>query len=95
MRDVLPESRPLILTIDDDDMMRLMLKDVLSCEGFDVLTANDARLSLEVVAEGVENEQQLDFLRQHACDIVQGYFYSRPLPPEEFSQFVQRYGVRS
>ncbi len=48
-------------------------------------------LSLEVVAEGVENEQQLAFLRRHACDTVQGYFYSRPLPPEEFSQFVQKY----
>ncbi len=48
-------------------------------------------LSLEVVAEGVENEQQLAFLRQHGCDIVQGYFYSRPLPPEEFSQFVRHY----
>ncbi|TAN66561.1 MAG: GGDEF and EAL domain-containing protein [Methylobacter sp.] len=45
-------------------------------------------LSLEVVAEGVENQQQLDFLRQHDCDTVQGYFFSRPLAPEQFSQFM-------
>lgn len=47
-------------------------------------------LSLEVVAEGVENQQQLDFLRQHGCDTVQGYLFSKPLPPEQFSQFMLR-----
>ena len=41
-------------------------------------------LNKEVVAEGVENEQQLDFLRQHGCDFGQGYFFGRPLPPEAF-----------
>ncbi len=48
-------------------------------------------LSLEVVAEGVENEQQVAFLRRHACDSVQGYFYSRPLPPEEFGLYVRNH----
>jgi EAL domain-containing protein (putative c-di-GMP-specific phosphodiesterase class I) len=48
-------------------------------------------LSLEVVAEGVENERQAAFLCQHTCDTAQGYFYSRPLPPEQFSQFVQKH----
>lgn len=48
-------------------------------------------LSLEVVAEGVENEQQVAFLCRHACDTLQGYLYSRPLPPEEFGQFIQKY----
>lgn len=47
-------------------------------------------LSLEVVAEGVENQQQLDFLRHHGCDTVQGYLFSKPLPPEQFSQFMLR-----
>lgn len=48
-------------------------------------------LSLAVVAEGVETEQQVDFLRQQGCDMVQGYFYSKPLPSEEFAQFVLNY----
>ncbi|WP_371322448.1 EAL domain-containing protein [Dechloromonas sp. ZY10] len=43
-------------------------------------------LSLSVVAEGVETPVQLAELRDLGCDIVQGYFYSRPLPAEEFFQ---------
>lgn len=42
-------------------------------------------LELEVVAEGVENEAQLEFLRGAGCDEVQGYLVSRPLPAEQLS----------
>jgi EAL domain-containing protein (putative c-di-GMP-specific phosphodiesterase class I) len=48
-------------------------------------------LSLEVTAKGIENEQQVAFLRRHACDTAQGYFYSRPLPQDEFRQFIHHY----
>jgi diguanylate cyclase (GGDEF)-like protein len=41
-------------------------------------------LGLEVIAEGVENEHQLSFLEEHECDIVQGYFFSPPVPAEDF-----------
>ncbi|HZX33649.1 MAG TPA: EAL domain-containing protein [Rhodocyclaceae bacterium] len=41
-----------------------------------------------VIAEGVETESQLNVLRRHRCDQVQGYFFSRPLPAEEFAQLV-------
>jgi predicted signal transduction protein with EAL and GGDEF domain len=41
-------------------------------------------LRVEVVAEGVETEQQLDFLRQRRCDLIQGFLYSQPLPVEDF-----------
>jgi diguanylate cyclase (GGDEF)-like protein/PAS domain S-box-containing protein len=40
-------------------------------------------LGLEVVAEGVETPEQLEFLRRHRCDIVQGYLASQPLPEAE------------
>jgi len=47
-------------------------------------------LRLRVVAEGVETEGQLSLLRDAGCDLVQGYYFSRPLPPEEFEQLIRR-----
>lgn len=40
-------------------------------------------LGLKVIAEGVETETQLDFLNQKLCDEVQGFYYFRPMPPEQ------------
>ncbi len=40
-------------------------------------------LNLRVVAEGVETKAQLEFLRTHRCDEVQGFYFARPVPPEE------------
>jgi EAL domain-containing protein (putative c-di-GMP-specific phosphodiesterase class I) len=48
-------------------------------------------LGLRVVAEGVETQAQLEFLRAHRCDIVQGYLFSRPLGREEFAGWLQHY----
>lgn len=47
-------------------------------------------LNLHVVAEGVELEQQQIFLRDHGCDEIQGYYYSRPLPEKEFAEFFEK-----
>ncbi|MEW5770944.1 MAG: EAL domain-containing protein [Pseudomonadota bacterium] len=41
-------------------------------------------LNLRVVAEGVENREQMDFVRRHGCDEIQGYYFSPPLPEPEF-----------
>ncbi|HZQ21523.1 MAG TPA: EAL domain-containing protein [Terriglobales bacterium] len=43
-------------------------------------------LNLQVIAEGVENEEQISFLRGHQCDQAQGYYYSRPLTAEEVAE---------
>ena len=45
-------------------------------------------LKLHVVAEGVETEQQLDFLCSQNCDRIQGYFFSRPLPSEDLAPYI-------
>ncbi len=42
------------------------------------------QLDLKIVAEGIENEEQLDWLKQHNCPIGQGFYYSQPLAREEF-----------
>jgi diguanylate cyclase (GGDEF)-like protein len=47
-------------------------------------------LNLEVIAEGVETEDQLEFMRCHGCDQVQGYIFSRPLPGEEMKKYIER-----
>ncbi|MBI2227281.1 MAG: EAL domain-containing protein [Betaproteobacteria bacterium] len=46
-------------------------------------------LKLNVVAEGVESEEQLDFLREHKCLEIQGYYFSRPLPPHELASLLR------
>ncbi|WP_044871554.1 bifunctional diguanylate cyclase/phosphodiesterase [Pseudomonas sp. LFM046] len=45
-------------------------------------------LHLQVVAEGVETREQLDFLRSHGCDFIQGYLLSRPLPLTAIAEFL-------
>jgi diguanylate cyclase (GGDEF)-like protein len=45
-------------------------------------------LKLKVVAEGVEREAQLAYLRRHNCDEIQGYYFSRPVPGPEFHAMV-------
>ncbi|WP_376690593.1 two-component system response regulator [Wenzhouxiangella sp. EGI_FJ10409] len=48
-------------------------------------------LSLRTVAEGVETTAQRDYLAQAGCDMVQGFLYSQPLPPEEFASWVTEF----
>ncbi|MBE0440346.1 MAG: EAL domain-containing protein [Gammaproteobacteria bacterium] len=44
-------------------------------------------LQLSVIAEGVETLEQLNLLKNYGCDEIQGYFYSRPIPADEFSRY--------
>jgi diguanylate cyclase (GGDEF)-like protein len=47
-------------------------------------------LKMEVVAEGVETEEQLAFLQSEKCDKIQGYLFSRPVPEEEFRKLLEQ-----
>ncbi len=62
---------------DDDDDVQIAT----------TIIAMARNLGLAVLAEGVEGEPQLDFLRERACDAWQGYYCSRPIPAEDFERF--------
>lgn len=50
-------------------------------------------IGIKTVAEGVETEEQVSFLRQSGCDYIQGYYYSKPLPEEGFVEFLEKADV--
>ena len=43
-------------------------------------------MQLKVIAEGVETEEQLHYLGSNRCDEIQGYYFSEPVPAEEFAR---------
>ena len=47
-------------------------------------------LGVPVVAEGVETEEQMKLLKDAGCELVQGYYFSKPLPPEEFEELIKK-----
>jgi EAL domain-containing protein (putative c-di-GMP-specific phosphodiesterase class I) len=51
-------------------------------------------LHLKVIAEGVETERQVSFLRRHGCDEVQGFFYGEPVPPESYAKLLENAAKR-
>jgi EAL domain-containing protein (putative c-di-GMP-specific phosphodiesterase class I) len=56
----------------------------------EAIIAMGKTLSLTVVAEGVETQEQLAFLSDHACDAMQGFYFSKPVPHDEFASFMRQ-----
>ena len=46
-------------------------------------------LNVKVIAEGVENKEQYELLKSLGCDAIQGYYFSKPVPAEEFAKFIK------
>ena len=42
------------------------------------------QINMKVVAEGIETREYVDFLKEQKCDLVQGYYFGRPMPMEQF-----------
>jgi diguanylate cyclase (GGDEF)-like protein len=55
----------------------------------DAIIAMGKSLSLTVVAQGVETKDQAEFLRTHACDELQGFYFKRPLPADQFTRLLE------
>ncbi|MGI6204885.1 MAG: putative bifunctional diguanylate cyclase/phosphodiesterase [Anaerovoracaceae bacterium] len=49
------------------------------------------KMHVPVVAEGVETEEQFDVMKKMSCDFIQGYYFSRPLQPENYQELLRRY----
>jgi len=71
---------------------KAFIDDMSSARGrnmVDTIVTIAHNLSLSVVAEGVETHEQLEQLRKLRCEIIQGYYYSKPLSAEDFAAFLQ------
>jgi diguanylate cyclase (GGDEF)-like protein/PAS domain S-box-containing protein len=57
----------------------------------EAIIAMGKTLSLTVVAEGVETIEQMNFLKDHSCDEMQGYYFSKPIVPEQFADLLRKH----
>lgn len=71
----------------DMKFIRNMQKDEKSMKLVELVLDIAKFLQVPVIAEGVETEEQLKLLKERGCDIIQGYYFSKPVPAEEFTQF--------
>ncbi|MFC4098990.1 putative bifunctional diguanylate cyclase/phosphodiesterase [Paenibacillus xanthanilyticus] len=76
--DSLKIAREFIRDLSDDHEQRTIVNAIL---------AMAASMKLKVIAEGVETKEQYDHLRLQGCDWIQGFYFSKPLPAEEFARF--------
>jgi diguanylate cyclase (GGDEF)-like protein/PAS domain S-box-containing protein len=57
----------------------------------EAIIAMGKTLSLTIVAEGVETVEQMNFLKDHSCDEMQGYYFSKPIVPEQFAELLRKH----
>lgn len=81
-------SFPIDIVKIDRGFIRDIPEDKNDCELVSAIIAMAHNLNMCVVAEGVEQDAQLAFLRERGCDRVQGYYFSPPLPGEEMLKYL-------
>ena len=74
----------------DMSFIRNMEKDEKSLKLVELIIGIAGFLNVPVVAEGVETQSQLDTLKKMGCQVIQGYYFSRPVPASEFEEFIKR-----
>lgn len=82
------------LPIDYVKIDKAFIDTMLASERNGKITATIVELAhyigLKVVAEGVESQEQFDLLTEYNCDLIQGYYISKPLPAEEVAKFMSK-----
>lgn len=89
-----------ILTKIPFDILKLdmsLVREIKNLAGRNVLScivdlAN--RFNMKTVAEGCEDQETTEILGELGCDLIQGYFYSKPLPANEFFEYIDLHGMR-
>lgn len=77
--DYLKIDRSFIIDIEGNENDRAICRAIINMA---------VSLDMEVIAEGVENEKQRDILKTMGCHVIQGYFYSKPIPSDQFLAFL-------
>ncbi|MCX5816622.1 MAG: EAL domain-containing protein [Proteobacteria bacterium] len=75
----------------DRSFIRNIPKDAEDRAITEAIIAMGKTLSLTVVAEGVETVEQMNFLKEHSCDEMQGYYFSKPIVPEQFADLLRKH----
>lgn len=84
---------PVTLLKIDQSFVRDALDDVNDAEIIRAIIAMAKSMGLDVIAEGVEQQAQLDLLQSQGCHLYQGYLFSRPLPFAEFSELLRNHSL--
>ena len=78
--DTLKIDKSFVDKVKTDKSTRIIMESVVSMAG---------QLGYETIAEGVEEEEQYDFMKEIGCSIIQGYYLGKPMPEEETDQLLQ------
>lgn len=79
--------RPDVLKIDKS-FTAAIGSDAVNSTVTDIIIALGQRLNIELVAEGVETQEQAKYLRRHGVHILQGYLYAQPMPLRDFPKWL-------
>lgn len=79
--DILKIDMQIIKSMDRSDKVKEIIK---------MLIKLSKTMESVTVAEGVETKEQCDFLKENGCDVIQGYYFSKPLPLEEFEELIKK-----
>lgn len=75
--DILKIDKSFFDNIEENRRARIIIQSIIEmCK----------KLNIKTVAEGIENENQVEFLKEINCDLIQGYYFSKPLPIEKFEE---------